>query len=233
MTFIINPAARAALFDIDGTLTDASQGNPWFSLIHAPETPASKRRWLYAMVMPHHLLSKAGLLSQARFRNRWVRLMAWLVAGWSTAQVQAACDRMVAERLIPAVRSDVVALLQQHVAAGQPVVLVSTMFQAIVERFAAHVGATAGVGSQLGFQDGLCTGKIVGETCSGGRKVAFVQRYLAQHYPAIELSDCAAYADSASDVAFLAGVGLPVAVYPDEKMHIEAAARGWPVYSGE
>lgn len=233
MTVTINPAARAALFDIDGTLTDASQGNAWDALIHAPETSALKRSWLYATALPHHLLSKTGIVSQAGFRDRWARLMAWLMAGWSAADVQAVCERIVTQCLIPVVRSDVVALLKQHIDAGQPVVLVSTMFEPIVQGFAAHVGATTGVGSVLGFQDGMCTGKIVGETCTGERKVTFAQRYLAQHHPALDLAECAAYADSASDVPFLAGIGLPTAIYPDDTMRAEAAARGWPIYAGE
>lgn len=229
----IDPAAHAALFDIDGTLTDSSTSNVWHTLIHAPETPTLKRGWLYTTGLPHYLLSKTGVIRQAGFRDRWVRMMAWLMRGWPEAQVQALYQRTVTERLIPEIRSDVVRLLKQHSEAEQPVLLVSTMFEGMVEGFAAYLGAAGGVGSQVGFRNGICTGQIEGKTCSGGRKIEFVQRYLAQHYPDLSLEDCAGYADSASDIAFLAEVGLPTAVYPEDVMRVEAERRGWPVFEGE
>ena len=66
MSFRIHQAARAALFDIDGTLTDASNSNVWHTLIHASETSGIRRGWLYATGYPHYLVSKAGLSVQIR-----------------------------------------------------------------------------------------------------------------------------------------------------------------------
>jgi phosphoserine phosphatase len=94
------------------------------------------------------------------------------------------------------------------------------------------VGADTGLGSQVEFRDGRCMGRIVGQTCSGLRKVDFARRYLEQHHPGLSLADCAAYADSRSDIPFLAGVGYPVAVYPDEAMRAAALEHGWPIYEG-
>lgn len=219
-----------ALFDIDGTLT--SGGDFWHVLISSPQVNPLRRGWLYASGLPHYMLSKAGLVNQAAFRDRWVRLMAWLMSGWSSDQVQAVAEKIMHEALVPALRPDVVAVMKQHVADGTPVVLVSTMFERVVTGMADHLGAEAGLGSVVEMRNGHCTGRIIGQTCSGGRKLDFAQRYIEQHHTGIALVDCAAFADSASDIPFLAGVGHPTAVYPDDVMRAAAVERHWPVLEG-
>jgi HAD superfamily hydrolase (TIGR01490 family) len=198
--------------------------------VKSPDVQPWRRAWLYASAWPQYGLSKAGVISQAGFRDRWVRLMAMLMTGWTSQQVQAVCQGIVDVSLVPMLRPDVVGILRQHRAQGQPVLLVSTMFEEIVQALAEHVGADAGLGSRLGLRDGCCTGKIVGQTCSGARKLAFARIYLAKHRPELALDDCAAYADSRSDIPFLSGVGYPVAVYPDEAMRRAALERGWPIH---
>jgi putative phosphoserine phosphatase/1-acylglycerol-3-phosphate O-acyltransferase len=222
------PAVHAALFDVDGTLIET--GQVWTVLLRSPDVRRFKKHWLHATALPHYVLSKTGLVSQSGFRNRWVRLMAWLMAGWTDDQARALYEQTVLSSMISALRSDVWDILKQHKAAGHPVILVSTMFEGIVNRFAEHVGADIGLGSIVGFRDGYCTGQIIGETCSGERKVAFARRYLEQQHPDLALAACAAYADSRSDIPFLSGVGFPVATYPDDAMRAAASECGWMIY---
>lgn len=221
---------RAALFDIDGTLT--SGGEVWGALIESPDVARFRKGWLYASAYPHYLLSKTGLVSQAKFRDRWVQLMAWLATGWSLAQIEALCETIVHQQLVPTLRDDVVDILNQHKAQGHRIVLVSTMFEGIVCEMARHLGADTGLGTALEMQNGRCTGRIVGLTCSGARKVDFARAYLEQSQTGISLDQCAAYADSRSDTPFLAGVGHPVATYPDTAMAQAARENGWTFYSG-
>jgi HAD superfamily hydrolase (TIGR01490 family) len=230
LTYEIPTGVRAALFDIDGTLT--AGGEVWGPLVKSPNVPSLRKAWLYVTAIPHYGLSKAGVVSQAGFRDRWVRLMAWLMTGWPYSQVQALCRDIVHDHLMPALRPDVVDILKRHNAAGHPVILVSTMFGEIVGGLAEQVGADARLGSELEIQNGVCTGRIEGQTCSGARKVDFAERYLKQRLPDLSLAVCAAYADSASDIPFLSGAGYPVAVYPDPAMRRAASERGWPVYEG-
>ncbi len=226
----VSDHVRAALFDIDGTLT---LGNAvWAPLIRSSAVMRRKKAWLYGTVFPHYLLSKMELAKQANFRERWIRLMAWLMAGWEEELVIDMFERIVAQSLIAQLRQDVVHLLAQHVERQQPVILVSTMFDGMVERFAQQLGATAGLGTRLEVVDGVCTGRIVGQPCSGKRKAAFAQKFLEDNFPDIELQDCAIYADSASDIAFVAQGGFPVAVYPDGLMRSAAQKHGWLVFDG-
>ena len=45
----------------------------------------------------------------------------------------------------------------------------------------------------------------------------------------LDLSQCYAYSDSASDLPMLRAVGHPVAVNPDGKLERHARANGWPI----
>ena len=221
---------RAALFDIDGTLT--SGGEVWAGLLQSPDVKRARRIWLYVTALPHYFLSRTRLVSQAAFRDRWVQLMAWLMTGWSAEQVNHVCETIALDYLVPTLRPDVVALVKQHSDQGHHVVLVSTMFDGIVQVLAQHVGADAALGSRVDMDGERCTGRIVGETCSGERKVSFAHAYLIEKLPDVSPAQCVAYADSASDIAFLASVGYPVATYPDHVMRMAALERGWRIYDG-
>lgn len=218
---------QAALFDVDGTLT--AGGQMWQGLLKSPDVQKSRIAWLYLTAVPHHLLSRAGAVSQAQFRDRWVRLMAWLMTGWSEAQVQHLYSHIAQDYLIPDLRPDVVSVLKNHKQQGHYVALVSTMFEGILRALADHVGADAGIGSQVAMVNGQCTGRIVGPACSGARKLDFAREHLAGQVP---LDACTAYADSKSDIEFLSGVGYPVATYPDDAMRLAAEKRGWRIYTG-
>lgn len=227
-SYIEQPDVRAALFDIDGTLTIG--GDPWRALLSSPKLTRMRKGWLYAVALPHYALSRAGFVQQAGFRDRWIRLMARIMTGWTATEVRAVCERTVTECLVPVLRSDVVAVLNKHRDYGHLVVLVSTMFDGIVSRLAEYLGADAGLGTRIELRDSRCTGRIEGETCSGARQVVLVHEFLARNGSAISLDACAAYADSQSDIPLLASVGYPVAVYPPREMRAVAVERGWHIY---
>lgn len=222
-----HPAIKAALFDIDGTLTTG--GDVWRPLIESPDIPRHRRLWLYGTGFPHYILSKIGLLSQSGFRDRWVRLMAWLVKGWTTEQLHRVTAEIVTDKILANQRPDTLKLLQEHVAQGHHVILVSTMFSVIGQQAAEHWGTERGLGSELEVKNARCTGRIIGETCSGGRKVTFARQYLANLNPPIEAANCVAYADSRSDIPFLEGFGYAVATHPDDAMRTAAVENGWSI----
>lgn len=229
--FAVPDGVRVALFDIDGTLTTGRTA--WSELLNAPEVGRARKLWLYARALPFYALTRLNVVDQAVFRDRWVKLMAGLMAGWTAARVGQLCDEIVERSLVPALRPDVVRVLEAHKGQGHVVVLVSTMFEGVVDGLARRLGADRGLGSVVAFSNGRCAGRIDGPTCSGARKLDFARAYLETALPGATLRACAAYADSASDIPFLSGVGRPVAVYPDEPMRAAAHAHGWPIYAGK
>jgi HAD superfamily hydrolase (TIGR01490 family) len=227
-TVAVDPDIRAAFFDIDGTLTTGKEA--WGALVKSEDVNRFRKVWLYSTGLPHYLLSRTGLINQASFRDRWVHLMAWLMTGWTYDKVQKICTKSVHDYLIPVLRPDVVDILKKHKAQGHTIILVSTMFEEIVNGLAGYLGADVGLGSRVMIADGHCTGRINGPSCSGARKVDFIRAYFEQHNREVSFDSCAAYADSHSDVPLLASVGHPVAIYPDETMRSEALKRGWAIY---
>jgi putative phosphoserine phosphatase/1-acylglycerol-3-phosphate O-acyltransferase len=75
--------------------------------------------------------------------------------------------------------------------------------------------------------DKTYNGRIDGPFVWNNGKLAAVRTWSEAH--GIELSDCYAYSDSVFDTPLLAAVGNPVAVNPDPRMILMAAARRWPV----
>ncbi len=217
---------RAALFDIDGTLTTG--GDVWGVLLK--QISRSRKRQLYATVLPRYTLSRIGIISEADFRDRWVRLMAGLMKGWPEKRVLSIYEQITDRVLLPALRKDVINILKQHQNQGHPVILASNMFEGIVQRFAAAIGADAGLGSRVAMRNGYCAGRIEGLTCSGERKVIAAREYLSREHPHIQVEQCAGYGDSRSDIGFLSHVGYPVAVYPDSALRATAREHAWQIF---
>jgi putative phosphoserine phosphatase/1-acylglycerol-3-phosphate O-acyltransferase len=187
----------------------------------------------YAATLPRLAWLRLNPASETAFRDHWVRGLARLVQGWPEARFLALADWLVADYLKPRYRQDVIALLQGHRQQGHPIVLVSTMFPPVLDRVAALVGADATIGTRYEVRDGILTGHILGESCVGPRKLTLAKAYISQLYPNISLIDCAAYADSYSDVPLLEGAGQAVAVYPEPELEAVAVQRGWRVFPGK
>lgn len=218
---------RVALFDVDGTLVD---GHVWGGILRYPAVSRWKVWRLYGRTLPALLRRKAKSLDETAFRDQWVRGLATLLRGWSVQQFAALSRWIATDFLRPTYRQDVVALLEQHREAGHQVILVSTMFSTVLEQIGRYLGAHDWLGSVLEIRDGRLTGRLVGESCVGPRKLAYVRQRLARYQPPVTLDACVAYADSLSDAALLAAVGHPTAVYPEPELRALALAQGWAVH---
>lgn len=214
-----------AFFDIEGTLVSS---NTWRSVVKHPAMGAWRVRLAYAEVLPWWWALKLGILSDVRFRGKWVQAMARLFKGMSPAQVADVFDWVAAQ---VSYHDDVVNRLRQHVADGAHVVLVSGIFTEGAQQIAAHLGAHGGVGTALEYRDGVCTGRPAGQPCVAERKLEFIESYLSGRRMRYNLSDCYAYADSYSDAPLLSAVGHPTAAYPEDALRAVALAQGWTIIS--
>ncbi len=150
-----------------------------------------------------------------------------LVAGKSVDEIVAYGEEIYDELMERRIWSGTRALAQQHLDAGQRVWLVTATPVELARIIAARLGLTGALGTVSEVEDGLYTGRLVGEPLHGPSKAEAV-RALAER-EGLDLSRCTAYSDSSNDIPLFEAVGHAVAVNPDSALRETARQRGWVV----
>jgi HAD superfamily hydrolase (TIGR01490 family) len=150
-----------------------------------------------------------------------------LVAGKRVEEIVAYGEEIYDELMERRIWSGTRALAQQHLDAGQRVWLVTATPVELARIIASRLGLTGALGTVSEVEDGLYTGRLVGEPLHGPAKAEAV-RALAER-EGLDLTRCTAYSDSSNDVPMLSAVGHAVAVNPDTALREEARQRGWTV----
>jgi HAD superfamily hydrolase (TIGR01490 family) len=149
------------------------------------------------------------------------------VAGRSVAEVvslgEEIYDELMAERIWPGTR----ALANMHLDAGQRVWLVTATPVELALIIARRLGLTGALGTVAENEDGIYTGRLVGEVLHGPAKAHAVRALAARE--GLNLRRCSAYSDSVNDVPMLSVVGTAVAVNPDSELRDTARQRGWEI----
>jgi HAD superfamily hydrolase (TIGR01490 family) len=188
---------------------------------------------------------RAGLIPRGSFTKDAVGALTFRLAGASDDKTVSARERIlgavkgvrhddlvalntdVVPKLIDKVRPEARRLLDQHRHAGRATYIVSASPVELVRPLAIALGMTDGVGTVSEIIDGIYTGNLAGPFCYGEGKVEAMQE-LAR-WEGLDLSQCYAYSDSASDLPMLQAVGHPVAVNPDARLERHARRHGWPI----
>jgi HAD superfamily hydrolase (TIGR01490 family) len=138
-----------------------------------------------------------------------------------------ALNAEVLPKLLGKIRPEARRLLDLHRHAGRNTYIVSAAPVEIVESLAHSLGMTAGIGTRSQVVDGMYDGELAGPFCYGAGKVTAMEEIA--RWDGLDLAQCYAYSDSASDLPMLQAVGHPVAVNPDKRLARHARAHGWPV----
>lgn len=212
---------EAAIFDLDRTLLAGASGPVLSRALRRagllPARPLPGEDLAFAVfdwvgeTWPSMLLTRQG---------------ARLAEGWDVERLQVA-GQLAAPELIAAVLPWGRVLIDEHHAAGRPVVLATTSPDDLVAPLADALGIDAVVATRYGHRDGRCDGTIDGEFVWGRGKHRAVQAWADAHD--VELAGSWAYSDSWFDLPLLRGVGHPIAVNPDLRLRLWATAQRWPV----
>ncbi|MFD1937097.1 HAD family hydrolase [Nonomuraea mangrovi] len=119
------------------------------------------------------------------------------------------------------------ALAQSHLDAGQRVWLVTATPVELARVIAQRLGLTGALGTVAESQNGVYTGRLVGDLLHGPAKAEAV-RALARR-EGLDLTRCTAYSDSANDLPMLSLVGRAVAINPDSELREHAKKHSWPI----
>jgi HAD superfamily hydrolase (TIGR01490 family) len=214
----------AAFFDVDNTIMMGA------SIFHFARGMAARKFFttsdLAKFAMQQVMFRVGGRETQDGIRNARESGLSF-VAGHSVAELttlgEEIYDELMADKIWPGTR----ALAQMHLDAGQRVWLVTATPVDLATIIARRLGLTGALGTVLESEDGVYTGRLVGEMLHGPAKAHAVRALAARE--GLDLRRCAAYSDSANDVPMLSVVGTAVAVNPDGSLREVARKRGWEI----
>ncbi len=211
----------AAIFDLDRTLL---QGGTGPLLSRAMYDLGVVTRKLPGEGLLYGMFDLIGETLPSIFLARQATLLA---KGRDGATFDAAAEA-AAESIAAVIHPFALALIEQHHAAGRPVVLATTTPQHLIKPLADRLGFDHVIATQYTIgDDGRFDGSITGNFVWSRGKLAAVKEWAARED--VDLAESFAYSDSIYDLPLLSAVGSPAAVNPDPRLTVYAVARGWPI----
>lgn len=211
----------AAIFDLDRTLLQGGTGPLLSRAMYDLGVVTRKlpgERFLYGLFdtlgenIPSILLARNATLV-ARGRDG---------TSFDAAALQAA------EAIASVIHPFALSLIEQHKAAGRPVVLATTTPFHLIRPLAERIGIDHVIATRYNLTvDGRFDGSLAGRFVWSRGKLAAVREWAEEND--IDLDASYAYSDSIYDLPLLTAVGHPAAVNPDPRLTVYAVARGWPI----
>ena len=219
---------RLALFDLDHTLlpldSDFAWGDFTCTLGWVDPLQFSQRNDAYYAQYREGTLD---IHDYIRFAT------AALLAQGATKSVAARAQFMDTV-ILPAVIPQARALVRQHQAAGDWVLIVTATNVFVTEPIAAEFGVEHLIGIELASApdaQGLpwYSGSIAGVPSFREGKITRVQSWLAERGTTLDALHSTFYSDSMNDLPLLERVTEPVATNPDPRLRALAHERGWRI----
>jgi HAD superfamily hydrolase (TIGR01490 family) len=213
---------KLALFDLDNTLLPIDSDYAWgeFSQQIGWTDPVSFK----ARNDQFYTDYQSGVLDiheYVRFATDAVRLK-------GPEQAEMAHRQFMNEIILPAVKPSALALVKQHQAAGDHVMIVTATNEFVTRPIATAFGVSELIAVELARNaEGWITGEISGTPSFKEGKVTRIAQWLAARN--LNWSDVhiSFYSDSINDLPLLEMAQTPVATNPDARLRQLATERGW------
>ena len=213
---------KLALFDLDNTLLPIDSDYAWgeFSQQIGWTDPVSFK----ARNDQFYADYQSGVLDiheYVRFATDAVRLK-------GPEQAEMAHRQFMNEIILPAVKPSAMALVKQHQAAGDHVMIVTATNEFVTRPIATAFGVSELIAVELARNaQGWITGEISGTPSFKEGKVTRIAQWLAARN--LNWSDVhiSFYSDSINDLPLLEMAQTPVATNPDARLRQLATERGW------
>lgn len=138
-------------------------------------------------------------------------------------------DEFVETLIKPITLAAAHALVEQHRAAGDTLLVITATNRFVTEPIVKLYGIDNLLATTPEFKDGRYTGNFIDTPCFQAGKVKQLQDWLSTS--TLNLDGSCFYSDSHNDLPLLKLVEKPVAVDPDEKLRAAAEQAGWPIIS--
>ncbi|MBB1024716.1 MULTISPECIES: HAD family hydrolase [unclassified Dietzia] len=221
--FVPDPQA-AAFFDVDNTLI---QGASIILLArglakHKFFTAQDVASMAWSQVK-FRVSGKENAEDVAAGREKALNFVKGHTVAELTALSEEVVDTSMLDRVWPGTRS----LVQMHLDAGQQVWLVTATPVMLARVIASRLGLSGALGTVAEEEDGVYTGRLVGDILHGPGKAHAISTLAEAE--GFDLSKCYAYSDSFNDMPMLTMVGHPVAINPDGRLRKYASENGWDI----
>ncbi len=213
----------AAFFDVDNTIIRGASAYHLARELYRRDFFGLRDIAFFAGHSLLYFLLGEDLERIAAVRARALRI----VRGRTVAEIvsigEEVYDQVLANKIYPGAR----ALIDEHLAAGHEVWLVTATPAEIADLIAGRLGATGALGTIAESHDGVYTGELHGNMLHGGGKKSMVLALARER--GIDLAASHAYGDSVNDIPLLETVGTACAINPEPRLRLHAADVGWPV----
>jgi HAD superfamily hydrolase (TIGR01490 family) len=215
--------ARAAFFDVDGTLVRTNIVHA-FAFYAMNQGTIAGTAWKTAKTV----LSIPLFLATDRVNRKvFNELFYSYYEGQSEDRLETLAEELFEDVLRPAIFKGTTRLIEESRRAGCRIVLVTGALDFTVRHLAKHLEADDLIANRMRFVQGVATGRVVPPIIEGAHKALVIRDYCVKEGLALEKSF--AYSDSFSDYPMLAVVGHPAAVNPDARLARVARAYEWPI----
>lgn len=212
-----------AIFDLDNTLLGGDSDHAWGEfaidqgLVSAEEYRAQNDEF-------YRQYQQGGLDIDAYLRFALAPLV-----GRSPQQLAALHQTFMANYIAPLRLPKAEALIEQHRAQGDTLLIITATNRFITGPIAESLGIDNLLASDGEVVDGHYTGEPSGVPCFQEGKIERLKMWLAGRQET--LSGAYFYSDSHNDLPLLKWVDKPVAVDPDPTLRHHAEQAGWPIIS--
>jgi HAD superfamily hydrolase (TIGR01490 family) len=214
---------KLTLFDLDHTLLSGDSDVLWCDFLMAqgvlpPAEFAARNADMAARY-------QAGTVGLEEFANFYVGTL----AGKSRADWEPLRQEFLATCIVPRIPASALALVQQHLAAGDLVVMTTATNRFITELTAIYFEIEHLLATEAATEGDRFTGLTEGTLNMREGKVTRLHAWLKARGHALQEMESTAYSDSINDLPLLGAVTRAVAVDPDPKLRAQAVQRGWEI----
>jgi len=130
-------------------------------------------------------------------------------------------------RIKPNMYTGAISLIAAAQERGEQVIFATSSLDIIIQPLERYFGIEGSIATEMEFDNGKTTGRIVGNSSFGLKKKTAVEAWLCRNK--LNPLDVCFYSDSYTDIPLLEFCGKPAAVNPDRILANEAKKRGWEI----
>ena len=212
-----------ALFDLDNTLIAGDSDHLWGDfLVSQGRVDAIEHKALNAHFYDQY---KNGELNI----DEYLTFALGPMAGMTKETLAPLQRQFVRDHIEPILLDAAFALLEQHRALGDTLVIITATNTLVTQPIADRLGVEHLIGCEAVIIEGCYTGKPTGMPSFAQGKVARIQTWCEENKKSME--NAVFYSDSHNDLPLLRTVDRAVAVDPDDRLREEAVRKGWDIIS--